>query len=183
MSDVINKAAEFAKEAHASIDQRRKYTNEPYIVHPEAIAKIVSSVTDDASTIAAAWLHDVVEDTTITIEQIESEFGSDIASLVADLTDISKKSDGNRQQRKAIDRQHTAQADPRAKTVKLADLIDNLSDIAVLDPGFATQYLNEKEMLLEVLTDGHSVLFEQVKGIIRDSKEAISVRANSIERG
>ena len=103
MSDLVQRAAEYAKAAHESIDQRRKYTNEPYIVHPQAVAETVASVTDDPSTIAAAWLHDVVEDTPITLEQINVEFGSDIAGLVADLTNPSTKADGNRKQQKEID--------------------------------------------------------------------------------
>ena len=71
MSDVVIRAAEFARRAHASIDQRRKYTHAPYIVHPKAVADIVAGVTDDPAMIAAAWLHDVVEDTPITIAEVE----------------------------------------------------------------------------------------------------------------
>jgi (p)ppGpp synthase/HD superfamily hydrolase len=174
MLDVVAKAAEYARLAHESIDHRRKYTNEPYIVHPQAVAATVASVTDDPATIAAAWLHDVVEDTPINLEQLAREFGADIAGLVSDLTNASTKEDGNRQERKAIDRQHTAQADSRAKTVKLADLIDNLSDIATSDPAFARMYLEEKELQLEVLTEGHPKLFRQVQDIIRNAKELTS---------
>jgi (p)ppGpp synthase/HD superfamily hydrolase len=178
MNDVIARAAEYARAAHASINQRRKYTKEPYIVHPEAVANIVAEVSDDAATIVAAWLHDVVEDTPITIEQIEAEFGADIAGLVADLTDVSNKSDGNRARRKAIDRDHTALADPRAKTVKLADVIHNLGDIVSLAPDFAPVYLEEKEHLLEVLTEGHPVLFQRARQIIDDSKNQIAGRGS-----
>ncbi len=174
MSDVIAAAAEFARAAHESIDQRRKYTNAPYIVHPQAVATTVASVTDDPATIAAAWLHDVVEDTPVTLEQLEAEFGADIAELVSDLTNASTPADGNRRQRKAIDRQHTAKADARAKTVKLADLIDNLSDIADADPGFARIYLSEKELQLEVLTEGHPELFQRVQKIILDGQRALA---------
>ena len=174
MCDVVSRAAEYARAAHAGIDQRRKYTNEPYIVHPEAVARTVASVTDDPSTIAAAWLHDVVEDTPITIDQIADEFGADVAGLVADLTNASTRADGNRQRRKAIDRQHTAAADPRAKTVKLADLIDNLSGIASTDPGFARTYLNEKELQLQVLTEGHPDLVQRARDIIRAEKDQIA---------
>ena len=63
MSDIISRAARFAKAAHESIDQRRKYSGEPYIVHPKAVAAIVATVTRDEHMISAAWLHDVVEDT------------------------------------------------------------------------------------------------------------------------
>lgn len=173
MSDVVAKAAEYARVAHEEIDQRRKYTNEPYIVHPQAV---VASVTDDPATIAAAWLHDVVEDTPVTLEQLTEEFGADIAGLVSDLTNASTLEDGNRRQRKAIDRQHTAQADPRAKTVKLADMIDNLSDIATTDPGFARVYLGEKELQLQVLTEGHPELFQRVKIIIQNELQSLAAR-------
>jgi len=176
MNEVIPRAAEFARAAHGGIDQRRKYSKEPYIVHPEAVARLVSTVTDDAPTIAAAWLHDVVEDTPVTIEQVEEEFGSDIARLVADLTDVSRKSDGNRAHRKAIDREHTARADPRAKTVKLADVIHNLGDIVNLAPDFAPVYLEEKVLLLAVLTEGHPDLFRQASERIEDSKRQIADR-------
>jgi len=86
---MINKARQFATRMHASIDQRRKYSGEPYIVHPAAVAKLVAGVTDDAAMISAAWLHDVVEDTPATLAQIEIEFGNEIATLVDELTDIS----------------------------------------------------------------------------------------------
>jgi len=176
MSEVVAKAAEYARLAHESIDQRRKYTNEPYIVHPQAVAATVSSVTDDPATIAAAWLHDVVEDTPITLDQLTDEFGADIAGLVSDLTNASTQEHGNRQQRKAIDRQHTAQADPRAKTVKLADLIDNLSDIVAAAPGFARLYLGEKQLQLQVLTEGHPELYQRAQEIIEKGLQALATR-------
>ena len=172
--DVVTKAAAFAKAAHESIDQRRKFTNEPYIVHPQAVAQTVETVTDDAATLAAAWLHDVVEDTAVSIQEIESEFGEDIAALVADLTDVSQPCDGNRKQRKAIDRHHTADSDPRAKTVKLADVINNLSDIVRQDPGFAVKYLEEKELLLQVLSEGHPELLARAQQVVAEAKQALA---------
>jgi (p)ppGpp synthase/HD superfamily hydrolase len=173
---LIRSAAEFARAAHERIGQRRKYTGEPYIVHPQAVAATVATVTDDEVVIAAAWLHDVVEDTPVTIDQIEAEFGAEVARLVADLTDAATKADGNRRQRKAIDREHTAGADPRAKTVKLADLIDNLSDIVNQAPDFASTYLEEKELLMEVLSEGHPALYRRVEQILRDAKALLAQR-------
>ena len=166
---VVELAAEYAEAAHASIDQRRKYSNEPYIVHPRAVATIVATVTEDQAMIAAAWLHDVVEDTPVSLVQIEQEFGADIARLVNDLTNVSRKSDGNREYRESIDRKHTAKADPRAKTIKLADLIDNLTGIVSHDPGFARIFLAEKERLLTVLNEGDCRLYEKVRSIIAES--------------
>jgi (p)ppGpp synthase/HD superfamily hydrolase len=109
--DVVRKAQVYAMAAHASVKQVRKYTGEPYIVHPAEVAKIVASVpgaTPDM--VAAAWLHDVVEDTGCTFTDIHMAFGIDIATLVGWLTDVSKPEDGNRAVRKAIDRAHTAEA-------------------------------------------------------------------------
>lgn len=160
MTDIIQKARTFAINAHNSISQVRKYTNEPYWKHPEAVANIVSTVTTDPVVIASAWLHDVVEDTGITIEKIEKEFGKRIADIVSDLTDVSKSTDGNRKVRKEIDRRHTAQASIEAKTIKLADLIDNTVSIVEHDPEFAEVYLEEKAELLKVLTDVNSTLFK-----------------------
>ena len=61
MAELPNRAKVYAREAHQRIDQRRKYSNLPYHVHLEAVAKLVATVTDDEEMIAAAWLHDVVE--------------------------------------------------------------------------------------------------------------------------
>jgi (p)ppGpp synthase/HD superfamily hydrolase len=157
--ELIIKARKFAEAAHRSIDQKRKYTEDPYIVHPAAVAKLVSGVTDDVDVICAAWLHDVVEDTPVTIEDVHKEFGQRVAALVADLTDISRQEDGNRQARKQIDRDHTQIACAEAKTVKLADLIDNARSITQHDPKFAKTFMQEKMLLLEVLGEGNPVLF------------------------
>lgn len=161
MSELIERARTFATSAHQRIDQRRKYNDQPYQVHLERVARLVSSVTDDEEMIAAAWLHDVVEDTPATMEDIESEFGASVAALVEALTDVSRPSDGNRAVRKEIDRRHTAHASPRAKTIKLADLIDNCEDIARHDPRFARVYLQEMKALLAVLGEGEPELLRQ----------------------
>ena len=165
MADLIKRAKTYAQEAHQRIDQRRKYSNLPYHVHLDAVAKLVSSVTDDEEMVAAAWLHDVVEDTPATLEDLEQEFGSDVTQLVKELTDVSRPSDGNRAKRKAIDRQHSAKASARAKTVKLADLIHNCSDITKHDPNFARVYLTEMSALLDVLGEGDNKLYKQARDV------------------
>ncbi|WP_263082175.1 HD domain-containing protein [Endozoicomonas sp. Mp262] len=159
--DIEEKAKQFATKAHASIDQRRKYTNEPYINHPAAVVEIVRSVPHTPEMLAAAWLHDTVENTPVTLEEIESNFGKHVMSLVENLTDISKPEDGSRKHRKELDRHHTAIASPEAKTIKLADLIDNTKSIVERDPKFAKVYLEEKRLLLEVLKEGDEKLWKQ----------------------
>lgn len=156
---IAARAFRFAAAAHAAAGQLRKYTGRPYIEHPLAVAQLVRHVTDDEATIAAAFLHDTVEDTAVTLDEIEMGFGAPIARLVSDLTDVSTPRDGNRRLRKELDRAHIARADPRAQTVKLADLIDNTRSIVAHDRPFALVYLAEKERLLEVLGGGHRRLY------------------------
>ena len=172
MTDLVKRAQTYATKAHQRIGQLRKYNKQPYHVHLEAVAKLVAEVTDDSEIIAAAWLHDTVEDTPATLEDIEENFGLPVAELVEELSDVSKPSDGNRARRKAIDRDHTAQASPRAKTVKLADLIDNCADITKHDPRFAKVYLGEMGALLDVLGEGNELLFQ----------EAVRVYARAMEK-
>lgn len=158
-SELEEKARRFATAAHESINQRRKYTGEPYITHPAAVAELVRSVPHTDTMLAAAWLHDTVEDTHATLADVEREFGPEVVSLVEQLTDVSLPQDGNRRARKEIDRTHTAKATPTAKTIKLADLIDNARSIMTRDPDFAVVYLSEKRRLLEVLTEGDQTLY------------------------
>ena len=162
-NDLIQRAKDFAVRAHTSIVHLRKYTKAPYATHLENVSGLVASVTRDPETIAAAWLHDVVEDTPVTIEDLEREFGRAVAGMVESLTDVSRPSDGNRAARKEKDRTHLATASPAAKTVKLADLIDNCRDICRNDQRFAPVYLEEMEGLLEVLKDGDPVLYRQAR--------------------
>jgi len=158
---LVEHARTFSVDAHKRINHRRKYNYQPYSDHLASVARIVRSVTDDEEMIAAAWLHDVVEDTPATLYDVESAFGKDVALLVENLTDVSKPSDGNRATRKAIDCQHIALGSSRAKTVKLADLIDNLQDICKHDMKFAQTFLIEMGALLEVLDAGDQKLYQR----------------------
>ena len=144
-------ALTYATAAHAAIGHMRKYTEDPYIVHPIRVAGIVRDYGGTDDMISAAYLHDVVEDTCITILNIETTFGSAIAAIVDGLTDISVPDDGNRATRKAIDRKHSAEATYEAQFVKCADIIDNASDIGEHDPSFNVVYCKEMVALLEVL--------------------------------
>jgi (p)ppGpp synthase/HD superfamily hydrolase len=159
MPDLEERAKKFATKAHGSINQRRKYTGEPYIVHPLAVAELVRSVPHTEEMIAAALLHDVVEDTPVTIDEIRAEFGEDVTELVDWLTDVSRPSDGNRRVRKHKDLMHLAEAPPAAKTIKLADLIDNTLTISKHDPSFWKVYRREKDALLQVLKEGDPTLW------------------------
>ena len=168
--DIVEKARVFATAAHAAAGNRDRYTGMPYIGHPEAVMRLVASVPHTPEMLAAALLHDTIEDTHVDQALIEHEFGREVAELVNMLTDVSKPEDGNRAARKALDRLHSAQAKPAAKTIKLADLINNSMTIVAKDPAFARAYMVEKELLLEVLREGDPTLYGIARGLIERYK-------------
>lgn len=173
------RALAFATNAHAG--QVRKYDGAPYISHPIEVAEIVGTVTDDPVAIAAAFLHDVVEDCDVSVERIRDEFGADTAQVVWHLTGISTKADGNRKTRVAIDRGHYAKGCARAQTVKVADIISNLSTIVERDPDFARTYLAEKHHLLAVLTRAHPTLLARAHAIITCSVAELRARGLDVD--
>ena len=167
----LHRAIAFAVQAH--MGQDRKYSKIPYIAHPINVMQIVRTVSDDEDMLVAAVLHDVVEDTPITIEAIFEEFGDRAGRLVADLTDVSKPEDGNRKLRKQLDKEHTAAAHADAKTVKLADLIHNAESITAADVDFSVVFMREKEALLEVLKEGDAGLWERARQTLQNYQESL----------
>lgn len=167
--DLIEKARIFATQAHGAIDQRRKYTGAPYIEHPREVVAILreAGITDDA-TLAAAWLHDVVEDCPIAICEIGASFGAEVESIVAALTDTPVGNGLNRATRKALDCGRLARADARAQTIKVADMIDNTASIVERDPQFAVTYMREKAALLPRLERADKALWTRAIKLIED---------------
>ena len=147
----INKVFQYAYEGHNG--QSRK-SGEPYITHPTAVAELLrlnyKDTTEDMY--MAALLHDTVEDTDATHEEIARFFGDKVSELVRGLTDVSKPEDGNRATRKAIDRDHIAQGSKEVQTIKVFDLIHNTESIREHDPKFWEVYKLEKQDLLNVMT-------------------------------
>ena len=166
--NLIEKAKQFAHEAHDSIGQKRKYSGEPYWVHTDAVADKVAAVGGSETMIAAAHLHDVLEDVTpldktgrFNYATIVKEFGEDVARLVRQLTDMFTKEafpTFNRKERKAMERERVKNITPEAKTIELADLINNTQSIVADDKDFAKVYLREKLLLLPILSEGNSEL-------------------------
>jgi len=140
----------YAKAAHDAVGQVRKYTREPYWTHCERVAKIVASWGGNDTQIAAAWLHDVVEDTHINLGKINQMFGNEVAALVMYLTDF--KEGSTRDERKAAYYNRLAKAPAAAQAIKAADIIDNVSDIVTFDIVFARTYVPEKRALVEALS-------------------------------
>lgn len=125
---LLMKALAFS--AHKHKDQRRKDVRaSPYINHPIALANILCNEghVTDVEVICGALLHDTVEDTQTTPEELEAEFGAHIRRIVEEVTDDKHLS---RAERKRMQIEHAAQLSEQAKLVKLADKIANLRDVA-----------------------------------------------------
>ncbi|MFQ5981009.1 MAG: HD domain-containing protein [Candidatus Heimdallarchaeota archaeon] len=138
----IQKAFEFAAEKHAG--QKRKFTGEPYFVHPIAVAQLLRPFEDEV--IIAGLLHDVVEDTNAAAEDISREFGSEVALLVQGCT-----KDPTKQRTPMAILEKVAKQDKRVIFVKLADRYDNLGDnILSMKHKTIRKYHNETPELLEL---------------------------------
>ncbi|MDE6497000.1 MAG: HD domain-containing protein, partial [Duncaniella sp.] len=133
--EIIERAFKFAKEAHAGI---RRRSGEPYILHPIAVAKIASREIGLGSTsICAALLHDVVEDTDYTVEDIEQHFGKKIAQLVSGLTKISGGIFGDKASAQAENFRKlllTMSEDIRVVLIKMADRLHNMRTLGSMAP-------------------------------------------------
>lgn len=168
---------EFARRAHGS--QMRKFTLEPYIEHPKRVAAIVRTVPHTQEMICAAYLHDVVEDTPVEIGEIKKRFGEKTAELVRELTDEFMKVNYphlNRRARKDREVERQAGMSPEAKTIKLADIIDNTPDIVKNDPGFGRKYLREMENLTRVLVGGDPSLLERARNEVAEGKTILKLK-------
>lgn len=145
MEDLVQTARAFAAMAHGA--QRRKYEDAPYTVHLDRVVQMLRDHGFDAPVLlAAAYLHDVVEDTDASIQDVLDRFGVEVAELVYWLTDAEP---GRRKIRKIMSAWRLSRAPIEAKLIKLADLADNASTIAAGDPHFAPVYLAEKKRILE----------------------------------
>ena len=130
-TELLDRAIIFAVQAHAGTERRGK--GFPYIVHPMEVMEIVATMTTDQELLAAAALHDTVEDTDVTVDQIRAEFGDRIALLVADESEerpegVSEEESWHDRKQAAID--HLAKASHDAKIVALGDKLSNIRAIA-----------------------------------------------------
>lgn len=166
MLEIQAKARGYAIAAHDGIGQTRKYTGAPYHTHVIAVAEIVNTVPGATpEMVAAAYLHDTVEDTPVTIEDIRNEFGGVVASYVGYLTNV-KDYSINRAQRKVLDYYRLIDAPNAVKTIKLADIIHNTGSIVEHDPKFAKRYLAEAKKLLEALVGGDPGLYAYASYVV-----------------
>jgi len=174
-SEIINKIIEFADHAHG--DQTRKYNSDRYIVHPIRVMEICSQYTDNLPVLAAAILHDVIEDTPLKSDDIslflknymnESERILTV-KMVVELTDVYIKKDFpklNRFKRKKKEIMRMKSISSDAQTIKYADIIDNAKEISQNDPSFAERFLRECYDILLALKNGNSELRQRAFDLI-----------------
>lgn len=163
----IIQAAQFAHQAHK--DQFRKYTKvkTPYIYHPMRVAGMVmifsqSEMVEEMAMVA--WLHDVLEDTPTTPDDLRKFCSGAVVEWIKDLTNPSKDKNLPRAERKAMDREHIAKLSKPVKIIKLIDRIDNLIDMRDAPADFMKLYRAESLLLLnEALRGTNEILEKQLE--------------------
>lgn len=172
-ADLIERARIYATSAHPRINHDPKFTVQPYQAHLEAVVKIVRKHTQDPATVAAAWLHDVLEDTPATLREIRAEFGPEVAQLLHEILRVSLPSHGGRAEQRLVDAAHLSRASAPAQLIKLADLIDDCQH-APRWPG-ATQrpFLDDMAAYLPALPSGEPALLKQAGELLRAATSAL----------
>jgi (p)ppGpp synthase/HD superfamily hydrolase len=160
-NQLVEKAKRFAEQAHAG--QVRKYSGEPYFVHPARVAARVASYTGNPVVRAAAYLHDVLEDCEVSLAQLHKEFGGAVVALVVELTNPSKKFPSlKRAARKDMDRAYLGGVSAEAQLIKIIDRLDNISEISQAPIDFQKIYKTESINLAHSLKKAPPGLIEQL---------------------
>lgn len=166
---IILKAAALAVRAHEG--QKRKYNGFPYITHPARVAGrvgILPGATEEM--VAAAYLHDVLEDTTVTRAEIEEATNAQVGFYVDCMTNKSKGTGLTRIERKALDRKHLLEVPAEVKLIKAIDRIDNLLEMSGAPADFKKMYAAESLLLADVL--GSNPLVDDLRAIAQKMKQA-----------
>jgi len=167
---MVRAAEDLAAEAHAGQTRGHGLEDVPYLEHPRAIAARVAALEGSTpAMVAAAWLHDTIEDTPTTAAEIAERVSPEVAEIVGWLTDKYTKEahpDLNRKARKERERQRLAGAPVEARTLKLLDRLSNLVDMRGATAGFQRLYADESEALLGALAGTHAELEDEMRGAI-----------------
>lgn len=167
--NIVEKAREWAHAAHDSIGQKRKYGGENYWVHTDRVADALKEAGESEEVQAAGHLHDVLEDVADKNVKFNEaamliDFGSVITNLVKEVTNVYTKEnypDLNRAKRKYLEHDRLAKISKEAKSIKLADIADNVNGVIDNDVGFGKVFVSEKVRLLNYLRDGNDSLYKK----------------------
>jgi GTP pyrophosphokinase len=164
--EIIRKAYDFSLKYHTG---QNRASGEPYLSHPLAVAMVLADMKLDATAIAAGLLHDLVEDTSITVEEIQREFGEPAAHIVEGVTKISKIDFATREERQAENVRKMVLAmvdDIRVVLIKLADRLHNMRTLAALPP--ERQEAIARETLEIYAPIAHRLGMGKVRGELED---------------
>lgn len=157
------KAHDLARQWHG---EQKRFDGRPYIIHPEAVAITVMRFTTDENIVASAYLHDVVEDTGIGLDEIEFEFNKSVANTVKNLTNTpSEVGFGNRLE---YLKNKLMSMDDDTLLIKLADRLHNVSEMHMTSQEFRTNYTDETRRLMghvlseRSLTADHLILINEI---------------------
>ena len=177
---ILLKAVQFAAAKH-STQRRKDVVASPYINHPIEVAHVLASVggITDVITLAAAILHDTIEDTETTPEELEDQFGPDVRSLVEEMTDDKSLP---KARRKDLQIEHAPGLSEAAKAIKLADKIANVGDVATNPPSTWSlsrriEYLDWTERVVAGCRGTNPALERHYDALLKRGRSALATSA------
>lgn len=184
MTEILKKIADFGDISHG--EQLRKYSPDRYMVHPIRVMEKLQNFTDDITILAAALLHDVLEDTPVKQSEIRKflntlmtpEETKRTVHLITELTDVFVKSAYpklNRRTRKAKELNRLEKISADSQTIKYADILDNTLEIVDQDPSFAKVYLLEIKQILKKLNKGNPNLRQEALDAVEKGLKKLGV--------
>ncbi len=184
MDDLLAKITDFGDEAHG--EQMRKYAPDRYMVHPVRVMEKLSTITADKTILAAALLHDVLEDTPVTEEEMHRFLKTQMneaearrtVDLVVELSDVYVKSAYpklNRRTRKSKELNRLEKTSADSQTIKYADILDNTLEIVDQDRSFAQVYLSEVRLILKKLDKGNPELRSEALSAVENGLKKLNV--------
>lgn len=185
MDEILAKITDFGDQAHG--EQLRKYAPDRYMVHPVRVMEKLKNYTDDITILAAALLHDVLEDTPVTRSQMQdflatllnAQQAERTAELVVELSDVYVKKDFpnlNRRTRKSKELERLEKTSADSQTIKYSDILDNSLEISDQDPQFARVYLSEASLILKKLDKGNPELRKEAMKAVEKGLQKIKRR-------
>lgn len=174
--NIVEKSKKWAHAAHDSIGQKRKYSGDNYWVHTDRVANVLKEAGESEEVQAAGHLHDDLEDvadknSNYNEDAMRREFGDVITNLVLEVTNVYTKENYpnlNRAERKRLEHKRLSQISKEAKSIKLADIADNVEGIVDNDVGFGKVFVFEKSQLLVYLRDGNETLYKKATKVVAD---------------
>lgn len=177
LMDLIERARAFAHAAHDG-QTRKGVAQEPYVVHLEEVAALVAGAGGDAATVAAAWLHDTVEDCAIPLSRIEADFGPRVTAMVAEVSDDKALAKAERKRLQVVNAPHKS---PGAALIKICDKTSNVRTVGHSpalgwDRARQDAYLDWAETVVAALPSGADPMRATFAAALAEARAAVARR-------